>query len=87
MINEVMIGYLFILGLVGIIMSLVPYMTEKSVIFGVRVPIEHVKDKSILRYRALFTVSLLLVTFVLISFGFVLLNSHEVVVTLFTLLI
>lgn len=87
MINQVMIGYLFVLGMVGIVMSLVPYMTEKSLIFGVRVPIEHVKDNSILRYRALFTVSVLLVTLVLVLLGFVLFNSHEVVVTLFPLLI
>lgn len=53
---------IFVSIVVGISLAFVPYMTEKSINFGVRTPIEKINSGYIRNARHIYTVSVILIT-------------------------
>ncbi|OWP57318.1 MAG: hypothetical protein B2I17_01370 [Thermoplasmatales archaeon B_DKE] len=51
--------------IIGIMLSIIPYMTEKSIVFGVRTPPEYRDSEVIIRSRKTYVVSVLVITLIL----------------------
>ncbi len=53
---------IFVSIVVGISLAFVPYMTEKSINFGVRTPVDRINSESIRNARRIYTVSVIIIT-------------------------
>jgi len=51
--------------IIGIMLSIIPYLTEKSIVFGVRTPPEYRNSEVIIRSRKTYVVSVLIITLIL----------------------
>lgn len=63
---------IFISVVVGISLALVPYMTEKSINFGVRTPVDKINSWSIRHAKHVYTVSVAIITVAMVSLDVIL---------------
>jgi uncharacterized membrane protein len=63
---------IFVSIVVGISLAFVPYMTEKSINFGVRTPVDKINSESIRNAKHLYTVSVIIITLAMISLDVIL---------------
>lgn len=74
-------------AIVGIMISLVPYMTEKTVNFGVRTPENQLDSKVIKSARKTYTVLVLVFTAILVTTGLFIFTSYIPLLSLLPLLL
>ena len=63
---------IFVSIVVGISLAFVPYMTEKSINFGVRTPVDRINSDSIRHAGHIYTVSVIIITLAIVSIDVIL---------------
>ena len=63
---------IFVSMVVGISLAFVPYMTEKSINFGVRTPVDRINSEIIRNARHIYTVSVIIITLAMVTVDIIL---------------
>ncbi|MGC8608948.1 MAG: DUF1648 domain-containing protein, partial [Thermoplasmata archaeon] len=56
--------------IIGIAIAFVPFMTEKSVVFGVRIPVKKLRSHEIVKSRVVYTVAVVIMTFIILILAY-----------------
>ncbi len=86
-INEFNMIEIALTAIVGLIISLVPYMTEKTVNFGVRIPESHLDSKVIKNAKETYTAFVLVFTAILVAAGLFIPTNYIFLLALLPLLL